>query len=418
MKGIHRIVLLGISLFISSSLFSQNNIDFIVNQFDKALEEAKNTDKDIFIDTYAPWCVPCKKMDKVFKNKKLASYYNEHFINVKIDVDRLDGKEIASKYDIVFLPTMLIVDKNGYVKLRIDGLKNAQELLNLGDFAVNPQNYKTATPAPSVPNTSSQKNTSQTITPEDIKEEKILYVLDGSSPDNPDFLYHEAFFRIQQMDGSSQKIAEKYLATQDDWSTEKNMKFIVSFVNSTDSEMFDYYVSNKAQFEKMMASSEYRKTLEILINRTLYRRIPRPDFKKVEYLYGLLFPRKSSKYAYQYMLQRLEEEEKYEAFVDLGEAYMESLIKQDAELLFKLGKYKCLNANEKELKECIYRVEQSVILTPEPSAEQYFTLAQLYSMSKKDKKALENAEQAMNIVQDDELLKSQISDLIEKLEQL
>lgn len=409
-------ITLFIFLLVTSIGISQSSISFYDNGFEKVLEIAKEQKKDIFLDTYAPWCAPCKKMDKVFRNNQVAEYYNANFINVKINVDRPDGKEIATTYDIAFLPTMLIMDYNGNVKYRLDGLQSPKELLKIGDFAVNPQNYKVEENITYATEEKPISSVQKDVEIDNIKEEKILYVLGDNSSENPDFLYHEAFFRIQQMDGSSQKIAKKYLATQDDWSSEKNMKFVISFLNSTDSQLFEYYVSNKFAFEELISAKEYRKTLEILINRTLYRQIPRPSFDRVKYLFGLLYPRKFERYAYEYMLERLEEEEKYDAFVDMGEEYLEILIKQDADLLLKLGKYKCLNSPNGELKECIYRVEQSIKITSRPTVDQFFTLAQLYLKADKKKKAIECAEQAKFLAIGEEA-KNEIIIFLKKIEE-
>ncbi len=419
-------------LVFCSSIFSQSSIVFIDNDFEVALKRAKDEGKDIFIDTYAPWCGPCKKMDVVFRDAKLANFFNSNFINVKINVDKLEGKEVATRYDIVFLPTMLFVNPDGYVKHRVDGLVNPKELLNIGDVVVNPQNY--------VIHQSTETKTTETddelsglgvvdqltqngnISTEDIESdegEKILYILNakaGSS--NPEYLYHEAYFRIQQMDGSHHKIASQYLETQEDWSTEKNMRFIYSFLNKVDSDAFEYFVEEKASFEKMFGAEEYRKTLEILINKALYRQFPRPDITAVRGLFDLIYPRKSERYTYHYMLERYEAEENYEAFVNLGEEYLESLIKQDPSLLHKLGKYKCINADKKVLKECVYRVEQSIKLTEHPSPDQYFTLAQLYHKSNKKKKAIEFAKQAKDLSDEENELKIEIIDFLLEIQEL
>ena len=393
-------------------LEAQSGVSFHDNKFELALELAKEQGKDVFVDTYAPWCVPCKKMDKVFSNSKVGRYYNDNFINVKVNVDALKGKAIASKYNIVFLPTMLIIDSNGNVKHRIDGVHSAKELLQIGEFAVNPQNYKAVQSFP-IEREVTDIGESNSLEVSDIQEEKILFVLDDPKmKDNPEYLYHEAFFRLKEMDGSHKKIAQKYLDTQDDWSSETNRSFIVNFMDNANSEMFNYFASERDSFEVLMGAQEYRKTLEILINANLYRQIPRPNFERVNYLFGLLYPRKAEKYSYNYMLQRLEDEERYAEFVSLGETFLATQIKQDADLLHKLGKYECLDADKFELKECIYRVEQSIKLSPEPQSDQFFTLAKLYQRSDKKKKALEFAEQAKAISAEDSSIRLQIIDFI------
>ncbi len=374
--------------------FGQKSISFLENSLEAALSSAKAEGKDIFLDSYAIWCKPCKKMDKVFRNPKVAQYYNENFINLKINVDDFAGKEIAEQYDIIFLPTMLILDANGFVKQRIDGLMSAEQLLTIGASVVNGNQVAIVETRPRKAKKLSKKVMAES-TPVAETGEKILFVLDDpKAQDDPEYLFHEAFFRFQQMDGSHDAIVQKYLATQEDWSTEKNVRFIMNFMDNTDSDMFRYYVTNEEIFTAHIGAEKYRQTLEILINDCLYRKSPRPKKDEVETLFGYLYPRKANKYTYEYLLGRYEAEQDYVSFVTLGEEYLETLLQPDALLLYKLGKYKCANANQKDLKVCVYRVEESIRLSEEVHYDQHLTLAKLYLKQGKERAALEEAEKA------------------------
>ena len=55
------IIALSISLFIVSSLTGQG-IDFFHGTWEEALEKATAEEKPIFVDAYAVWCGPCKRM--------------------------------------------------------------------------------------------------------------------------------------------------------------------------------------------------------------------------------------------------------------------------------------------------------------------------------------------------------------------
>ena len=76
--------LLTFSLFFSLFCQAQSGIEFFHGSWDEALELAKKEHKAIFMDAYAEWCGPCKRMAKnIFTQKEVGDFFNKHFINVK-----------------------------------------------------------------------------------------------------------------------------------------------------------------------------------------------------------------------------------------------------------------------------------------------------------------------------------------------
>ncbi len=71
------------------------------------LDSIINSNELMIVDFWAPWCGPCRMLSAV-----IESYANSHpeIAIVKVNVD--EAKELAAKYDIQSLPT-LILFKNG-----------------------------------------------------------------------------------------------------------------------------------------------------------------------------------------------------------------------------------------------------------------------------------------------------------------
>ncbi len=112
-------------------------ISFIEDDWKKALAKAKAEKKLIFIDAYATWCGPCKKMQKeVFPDATVASFFNKNFINITIDVEKGQGVEFAQKYGVEVLPTLYITDENGKPITYTKGYMNATDLMKFGQFGV------------------------------------------------------------------------------------------------------------------------------------------------------------------------------------------------------------------------------------------------------------------------------------------
>ncbi|HEY8954177.1 thioredoxin family protein [Chitinophaga sp.] len=89
-------------------------IRFSDNAFEEILHTAQTTGKPIFIDVYTDWCVPCKKMaEEIFPMTAIGDFYNENFINYRINAEAGKGKVIAEKYQVNSYPTYLFLNSAG-----------------------------------------------------------------------------------------------------------------------------------------------------------------------------------------------------------------------------------------------------------------------------------------------------------------
>jgi thioredoxin-related protein len=102
-------------LLISINSFAQNiNItSFYEGPFEDVLRESKRINKPIFLDFTSNNCKHCLKMEKeTFTNTSIAQNLNNNFIAYKVDLEDIEGKNIAQKYKIVDFPSYLILDQS------------------------------------------------------------------------------------------------------------------------------------------------------------------------------------------------------------------------------------------------------------------------------------------------------------------
>lgn len=112
---------------------SEVGIQFHQANFGTALELAANENKLIFLDVYASWCGPCKRLKaNTFSNAEVGSFFNKNFINVALDAEAGEGIQIAEKYKVEEYPTLLFINSKGMVVYEVAGFKNAKELIDLG----------------------------------------------------------------------------------------------------------------------------------------------------------------------------------------------------------------------------------------------------------------------------------------------
>ncbi len=113
--------------------FHENDVEGIQFQHENwmsALSEAKTDNKLIFVDVYATWCGPCKKLKKyTFSDKDVGDYFNANFINVALDAEKGEGISIANQYGVTSYPTVLIVDFEGNLVAKKSGYQNSADIL-------------------------------------------------------------------------------------------------------------------------------------------------------------------------------------------------------------------------------------------------------------------------------------------------
>ena len=132
MKNIFSILI----LFFSVSVFSQESIAFEKSTFDDILAKAKKENKLVFLDAYASWCGPCKLMEKnVFPQEEVKNYYNANFVNAHFDMEKGEGRNIASKYSIRSYPHYLFLNGDGEVVYKGMGYLEKNDFLALGKEA-------------------------------------------------------------------------------------------------------------------------------------------------------------------------------------------------------------------------------------------------------------------------------------------
>lgn len=103
------------------------------NVLDLAGEEAKLT----FVEFYTDWCLPCQIMDEsVFVNKPLSDYYNESFVNFKLNGESEEGKKFGFVFEVSQYPTFIVLDQRGRVVAKEYGGKSVTDMMLFGENAV------------------------------------------------------------------------------------------------------------------------------------------------------------------------------------------------------------------------------------------------------------------------------------------
>lgn len=100
----------------------------IILNSDNFEAEVINSTQPVLVDFWAQWCGPCRMVAPIVE--ELSQEYEGKIKVAKLDVDK--GKEIAAKYGISSIPT-LIIFKDREVKESIVGLQSKNKLKEVLD---------------------------------------------------------------------------------------------------------------------------------------------------------------------------------------------------------------------------------------------------------------------------------------------
>lgn len=221
-KRIKPFVLLSAIFLAFNPAFSSEGIRFFEGSWDDVVQEAKRLDRIIFVDAYAVWCGPCKKMAaEVFTDPKVGEYYNKNFVNLKLDAEKGEGLKFQEKYPISAFPTLFFIDPSGEVVQQVRGAQSVEGFLELG--------------------------------------KKVLGRIDRSSDfaaeyekgnREPELILN--YIRALNKAGKpSLKIANDYLRSQKDLGTEFNLRFILEATVESDSRVFDLLIQYRSAIESV-----------------------------------------------------------------------------------------------------------------------------------------------------------------------
>lgn len=139
MKSIGIILIIGVLTLMSFNSFEKtskttsNGIVFFKGNWNDALLKAQKENKVIMLNASATWCRPCKKLkSKTFADLSVGNFYNEHFINVSVDVESPEGEMLAERYRVSGIPATLFINNKGKVIQHYTGYYSPKEFVELG----------------------------------------------------------------------------------------------------------------------------------------------------------------------------------------------------------------------------------------------------------------------------------------------
>lgn len=237
------------SLFIGALAFAQG-MKFEESNFATVLAKAKKEKKLVFIDAYTTWCGPCKLMAKnIFPLQAVGDYYNSHFVNAKIDMEKGEGIELAKKYNVKAYPTYLFVDGDGEIVHRTLGYVEEKDFIQFAKDAGDPNKRLTA-----------------------LKQK-----FENGEKD-PEFLKNLAGLTIYSDTEFAGKVLERYFSVKTSLDQD-DVQMLLSGAQTSDSPLYKIFQSKKADITKVIPAEQYDAIDKSIKVSTLFKKSYNKDTK-------------------------------------------------------------------------------------------------------------------------------------------
>ena len=114
----------------SHSQPTEQGITFFEGNLNQALAQAEKDQKLVFLDIYAVWCGPCKRLKATtFKDAAVGEYFKKRFVSIAIDGEKGEGPALAQKLKLTAYPTLYVLDAKGNVVRKMVGFRTPEQLL-------------------------------------------------------------------------------------------------------------------------------------------------------------------------------------------------------------------------------------------------------------------------------------------------
>ncbi len=241
-------------LFIVATILSlpslkAQGIEFFHGTYAEAVEKAQKENKLIFMDAFAEWCGPCKRMAATtFKDEKVGKYFNDNFVNLKMDMEKGEGPGLQNKFGVTAYPTLLFINGKGELAHKGMGAMGNDQLIALGRAAMNKI--------------------------DDSKDFEKIY---NEGKREPELILN--YVRALNRAGKpSLKVVNDFLLKADVFQP-TTLKIIYEGTTQADSKVFDILIKNKAQLVTLYSEKQVLDKIENACEKTLENAI---EFKSAD----------------------------------------------------------------------------------------------------------------------------------------
>ncbi len=390
-KTVNKYLTIVFLIYVLPLTLSGQGIEFFKGDWEEVLKEAEQQGKPIFVDAYASWCGPCKRMARTtFQDPKVGEFMNENFVPAKFDMEKASGIRFGEKFPVQSYPTLFFIDYKGELLLRTVGAKNSEKLLEIAQSVLDNIDYS--------------------------KDYQKAY---EKGERDPEFIL-EYVISLNRSGKNSQVVANDYFREQKpDLSEAINQKILFQSVQYVDSRLFEMMVERMSEIRSLFTAAEIKNQILQAAKNTVERSI---EYQVEEILAESMatvreyLPEEHEEFVVVHRLEYYKSIKDKVKYAEAAEDFVDYYFKEDNEKVFDLC-VECvelfekddtfLEFSEKHLKKLIRKEDKPIYLQ---------ALAQVYFYMNENKKAIKYAEKAKKMAVEQKKSTKAIDQLIRRIE--
>ncbi len=129
-KTVFSLIVLAVSIY---SLVPKESLEPEWQKFSiQSYEASLKNNEPMVVDFYADWCIPCKELDALTFSDETVIKEMERFTNYKVDMTKMtdENEDLRKRFNVIGMPTVLIINSQGNESHRLTGFVNADEFLS------------------------------------------------------------------------------------------------------------------------------------------------------------------------------------------------------------------------------------------------------------------------------------------------